>query len=92
MSFKNMRMIVLASALTATAMSGLAATSYAQNAPDARISWSQLTTQLEQNNYKIRELDEKYYGWKAEVYDKDHRRLELRIDKQGNIIRQEFDD
>lgn len=88
MTLKTVRMVVLAASTAAIALTGLTTASLAK---DARISWSALTTKLEQSGYKIREIDQKYEGWKAEVTDKDNQRLKLYIDRQGNITRQKVD-
>lgn len=88
MTLKTVRMVALAASTAAIALTGLMTTSFAK---DARISWSALTTKLEQSGYKIREIDQKYEGWKAEVTDKDNQRLKLYIDRQGNITRQKVD-
>lgn len=89
MTLKIVRKIALASAIAAVGLAGVASSSFA--AESARISWSALTTKLEQSGYKIHELDEKYEGWKAEVVDKNNQRLKLYIDRQGNITRQKID-
>lgn len=64
---------------------------YAQDA-SGRISWSELTQKLENQGYRIHEIDTKYNGWEAEVSDKDHIRYELYLDNQGNILRKKIDD
>ena len=84
MIMNKIRMIALAAATATFGLIGFASSSFA--AENARISWSALTTKLEQSGFKIRELDEKHEGWKAEVIDK------LYIDRQGNITRQKVDD
>lgn len=89
MTLKIVRKIALASAIAAVGLAGVASSSFA--AESARISWSALTTKLEQSGYKIHELDEKYEGWKAEVVDKNNQRLKLYIVRQGNITRQKID-
>lgn len=89
MTLKTVRMIALATATAAVGLIGMATSSFAN---DVRISWSALTAKLEQNGYKIREIDQKHQGWKAEVTDKNNQRLELYIDRQGNITRQKIDD
>lgn len=91
MSMKTVRMIALAAATTVLGATAIATTASAQT-PDARISWSQLTSKLEQAGYHIRDLDQKHDGWEAEVTDKNNQRLELRLDRQGNITRQKIDD
>lgn len=88
MTLKTVRIIALAASTAAVGLTGLTMSSFAN---DARISWSALTTKLEQNGYKIREIDEKHEGWKAEVTDKNNQRLKLYIDRQGNITRQKVD-
>ncbi|AQT46348.1 MULTISPECIES: PepSY domain-containing protein [Bartonella] len=89
MILKTVRMIALAAATATIALSGFASSAFAEQ--NARISWSALTTKLEQSGYKIHELDEKHEGWKAEVIDKNNQRLKLYIDRQGNITRQKID-
>lgn len=89
MALKIVRKIALASAMASIGLAGVASSSFA--AESARISWSALTSKLEQSGYKIRELDEKREGWKAEVVDKNNQRLKLYIDRQGNITRQKID-
>jgi len=56
-----------------------------------RISWTQLVTKLEGQGYDIRELDMKRDGWKAEVV-RDGGHYELRLDRQGNVVRMKMDD
>lgn len=90
MIMNKIRMIALAAATATFGLVGFASSSFA--AENARISWSALTTKLEQSGFKIRELDEKHDGWKAEVIDKNNQRLKLYIDRQGNITRQKVDD
>ena len=90
MIMNKIRMIALAAASATFGLVGFASSSFA--AENARISWSALTTKLEQSGFKIRELDEKHEGWKAEVIDKNNQRLKLYIDRQGNITRQKVDD
>ncbi|MBI0170034.1 MULTISPECIES: PepSY domain-containing protein [Bartonella] len=90
MIMNKIRMIALAAATATFGLIGFASSSFA--AENARISWSALTTKLEQSGFKIRELDEKHEGWKAEVIDKTNQRLKLYIDRQGNITRQKVDD
>ncbi|WP_295733145.1 PepSY domain-containing protein [uncultured Bartonella sp.] len=90
MIMNKIRMIALAAATATFGLVGFASSSFA--AEKARISWSALTTKLEQSGFKIRELDEKHEGWKAEVIDKNNQRLKLYIDRQGNITRQKVDD
>lgn len=89
LTMKMVRIIALAAATTAIGLTGFTSSSFA--AESARISWSALTTKLEQSGYKIHELDEKHEGWKAEVVDKNNQRLKLYIDRQGNITRQKID-
>lgn len=89
-SMKSLRVMVLAASTLAVASVGMNSSAFAQT-PEARISWSQLTTQLEKNGYQIREIDQKYDGWKVEVTDKDNRRLELRVDKQGKVVHEKVD-
>lgn len=90
MIMNKIRMIALAAATATFGLVGFASSSFA--AENARISWSALTTKLEQSGFKIRELDEKHEGWKAEVIDKNNQRFKLYIDRQGNITRQKVDD
>ncbi|MBI0002605.1 PepSY domain-containing protein [Bartonella sp. M0177] len=90
MTMNKIRMIALAAATATIGLAGFSSSSFA--AEKARISWSALTTKLEQSGFKIRELDEKHEGWKAEVTDKNNQRLKLYIDRQGNITRQKVDD
>lgn len=90
MIMNKIRMIALAAATATFGLIGFASSSFA--AENARISWSALTTKLEQSGFKIRELDEKHEGWKAEVIGKNNQRLKLYIDRQGNITRQKVDD
>lgn len=84
--------MTLALTTASVATLALAPTAFAQQQNQSRMSWSQLTSQLENNGYQIRELDQKNDGWKAEVTDKNNRRLELRIDNQGKILREDIDD
>ncbi|UXM95438.1 PepSY domain-containing protein [Bartonella sp. HY329] len=97
MSVKTLRALVVTSAIAAIGVTGLVSASYAQNAPyptqtSARISTSQLASKIEQAGYQIRDIDQKYYGWEVEVTDRNNQRLELRVDNQGNITGQEYDD
>lgn len=82
---------VMALIIGASLMSPLALATSAQ-AEEGRIPWSQLTKQLEDKGYNIRELDQKRDGWKAEVTNQKGERLDLRIDRQGVIVREEIDD
>ena len=70
------------------------ALSQAVNAQESanRISWADLAQKLEQKGYTVHQIDTEYGGWEAEVTDKNNRRYELHLDKQGNIIRKEIDD
>lgn len=97
MSVKTLRAVIVTSAIAAIGVAGLASVSYAQNAPypaqtSARISTSQLAQKIEQAGYHIRDIDQKRFGWEIEVTDKNNQRLELRVDNQGNITSQEYDD
>lgn len=84
--------IAVAGALFAFS-SSFATTGIAQTQTDAsHISWSQLTKQLEDQGYIIRDIDKKHNGWKVEVYDRNHGKLELRINHQGKVISQKYDD
>lgn len=61
-------------------------------AEEGRIAWSQLTKQLEDKGYNIREIERKRYGWKAKVMDRNGEQYELRFNRAGVIIREEYKD
>jgi|GEM_PF-2631151 len=54
------------------------------------ISWTQLVQKLENDGYRIREIEMKRNGWEAEVI-RDGDRYDLRLDARGNIIRRKLD-
>lgn len=58
----------------------------------AKISWKELTKKLEDQGYRIHELETKYNGWEAEVTDRNDNRFELYLDSNGNIIHKKLDD
>lgn len=58
----------------------------------APISWSQLTKQLEDKGYIIREIERKNDGFKANVTDRDYNRYELRLNLQGEVVQQRTHD
>lgn len=57
-----------------------------------RISWSELTKKLESSGYRIRELEMKDEGWKVEVVDQYGQRLKMRLNRQGDVIREQYKD
>lgn len=91
---KTIRTMILAAA---AATVGIVATPLVAMSKDttadkeARISWSELVGKIEQGGYKIHEIEEKRNGWKAEVLDKNNRRMELFYDRKGNVTRQKTD-
>jgi len=59
---------------------------------EGRISWSDLAKKLEDKGYNIREIERKRDGWKAKVTDSKGERYELRLNRNGTIVREEYDD
>ncbi|AQS41520.1 MAG: Putative protease inhibitor [Candidatus Tokpelaia hoelldobleri] len=57
-----------------------------------RISWSELTGRLESKGYRIRELEMKDEGWKVEVVDQYGQRLKMRLNRQGEVLREKYKD
>lgn len=74
-----------------TALIALSQAGYAEETA-SRISWSELTQKLEQQGYRIHDIETKYNGWEAEVTDKDNQRYEIRLDHSGRIIRKKIED
>jgi len=54
------------------------------------ISWTQLVQKLENDGYRIREIEMKRNGWEVEVIQNGER-YDLRLDARGNIIRRKRD-
>lgn len=86
---------IAAAVLAMTTLSTGAVLAQTQPCPQtdlqARISWSQLTKQLEDKGYTIREIEFKADGWEADVMDQNHSQVELRLNPQGTIVHQRFD-
>lgn len=87
---KKIRTFIIATTALTAATFATAGISQAQMLPDAqpRISWSQLTKQLEDKGFVIREIKRKSDGFKVEALDRNYTRYELRLNLQGEIVRQ----
>ncbi|EJF89290.1 PepSY domain-containing protein [Bartonella tamiae] len=97
MSKKIISVVLLSTATALTSLTGFTNVATAQPTPQTqnaapRISVSQMASKLEQDGYHIREIEQKRYGWEVNVTDTNHDRLELRVNKQGNITAQKYDD
>lgn len=88
---KIIRMLAFTSATIAFGLTLPASAKDTDNDKEPRISWSELVGKIEQGGYKIHEIEEKRGGWKAEVLDKNNHRMELFLDRKGNVTRQKVD-